>query len=800
MSTNKSEDETVRVNVSISRTSRPFPRQVEHLLPLRTCFRDYKSDGGRILVSEENLETSMDDSEGVTMYTMCNQIAIVGHAHTIETRDKNVVVSRQLSVCESVIMDVSPNMMAGMTMRMYRPSFKWIVGDADTCAEPTWPPTDMMYKTALCYETSYPLTMYTNLAVLEAQNHTGNNNFWKSLYEPLESVDRHCATPGIMYDNTLLSTGRLAGEDDRASVEGRTPTADTGGFLDTIVTPQSKASGRVRLLAFSTAIRVATKRTFEMASELLSTLSSSISFGVGFGDWVLRCMGFCCRVRFEDVMTIANKWSKMNERNMPTLHIFMNAKVVVISMASGTVIRPMRWHVINNEVVFEGPYVDSMLVYHTDTLRLLKMCFPSRDLEPKQYMNIITLTYAPFSAFTTEPRPNLAAQMMLQGLNTLPVQGDATLVSMGQQEPLIMSEVMSAVRGSCVDQEPISLPDKYAVTAFINRTLNSEDACSVMEEFADGGQFAWMGEINYPIPSDYGHVRPGTILSDQWWWKPNLTGLVMRVGISKVGDPYAVVLVGTKKLEIGDKLATKQGLKFTVGEKIKYKDMPTLVDVETGEEFKPNVLLSTKNVTRGLGGTIREMNAITSRFSSISSFRRVEKPMGRCTYSFSDEIKVEPKTRQAYVYMNGKVLEFKDSDGKMRKIKCSYGIMPLLQLRHISALKQHYPSAAVRSIKTKRGRYRGGTPRVGETDLLSMMMAGMYLLAMECVITTDLAVFSVCSLCNALPDLCDCASPKPSVKEIMCRWSAVEACMFSTLAMLNDPSKTPLTLRFLTST
>jgi hypothetical protein len=111
---------------------------------------------------------------------------------------------------------------------------------------------------------------------------------------------------------------------------------------------------------------------------------------------------------------------------------------------------------------------------------MLNMMFPSRDVEPRQYMSIITWTYVPFSGFTTEPRPNVAAQMMLQGMNSLPVQGDATLVSMGQQEPLIMSDVMNAIRCSAKEDGMISILNKYVATAFLNRTLNMEDACLIM--------------------------------------------------------------------------------------------------------------------------------------------------------------------------------------------------------------------------------------------------------------------------------------------------------------------------------
>lgn len=796
MTTNAKMDEMVEVNVNMSKIKRPFPKKVEHLLPLRTCFRDYKEDGGRILVTDENLETSMSDSEGVNMHTMCCQIGIVGHAYTVETKNKDVVVSSHLCVCEAMYEDVSPAMMGRSIMKTYVPMFKWILGENPANVHPIHPPTDLMYRTALCYRGKTPLTVYTNLAVLEAQNHSGNSNFWRSLYPPLEAVDRHYATPGIMHDNILLSVGDSAGSDDNANPSDRRPSMDTGGFIDTTVTPQSKAAGRVRVLAFSTSIRVMTKRTLGLAYELMSGLMNMP--GVGIGEWVLRCMGFCCRITNQDVMSILDKWKKMNERNMPTVHVFLNAKVIVISVASGTVVRPMRWHVINNEFIYEGPYVDTMTVYHSDTLRVLNMSFPSREHEPRQYANMITLTYAPFSAFTTEPRPNLAEQMILQGMNSMPVQGDATLVSLGEREPLIMSDVMNSIRNACTEGERISMPHKFVVTAFINRTLNSEDACSISEEFANSGHFAWLGEINYPIPPECGHVRPGTILKDQPWWKPNLIGVVTRVGMSKVGDPYAVTLVGSRTLEIGDKLATPQGLKFTVGEKIKYESMPTLVDDETGDVFKPNLLLSTKNISRGLGGTTREMNACMSMFGSVTSFRNMQKSSGKKVYSFDDEKRVGSRLRTATVYMNGKRLEFTDSNGEKRVIRCSYGIMSILQLRHISSLKQHYPSTPVRSLMTKRGRYRGGTPRIGETDLLSLMMQNLNVLAKECVVTTDLTKFTICSVCNALPDLCDCSSPKPIVKEVVCRWSAVQACMFLTLGMLNDPDKPAMTLRFLT--
>ncbi|KAL7900224.1 hypothetical protein HDV64DRAFT_290802 [Trichoderma sp. TUCIM 5745] len=79
-------------------------------------------------------------------------------------------------------------------------------------------------------------------------------------------------------------------------------------------------------------------------------------------------------------------------------------------------------------------------------------------------------------------------------------------------------------------------------------------------------------------------------------------GVVVDVRMSKVGDPIAVVWVASKELKVEDKLGTAHGLKFTVGEIVPYKDMPSIVEDSTWKEFKPNPLISTKNLTRGVDG------------------------------------------------------------------------------------------------------------------------------------------------------------------------------------------------------
>ncbi|KAH6653502.1 hypothetical protein BKA67DRAFT_647360 [Truncatella angustata] len=100
------------------------------------------------------------------------------------------------------------------------------------------------------------------------------------------------------------------------------------------------------------------------------------------------------------------------------------------------------------------------------------------------------------------------------------------------------------------------------------------------------------------------------------------------------------------------------------------EEMPSIIDQTTGKEFKPNLLISTKNLTRGLGGQIREMAAITSMFESIEAFRTkgMTKPRNPMILTFEDQKKVKPKLPNGPVLINGKRLSIRDTNGSIREL------------------------------------------------------------------------------------------------------------------------------------
>ena len=189
-------------------------------------------------------------------------------------------------------------------------------------------------------------------------------------------------------------------------------------------------------------------------------------------------MGFYCEASQQDMRRIVNIWRTMCEVNMPTVHVLEKEKVVVVSIATGTVIRPLRTKVIGSRIICEGPYVDTTTVYYTTMLSMAGITFPDVKEEPEQFFNATVLTI-PFAAWTSEPRPNLGVQMLRQSMSTTPIKGDATIVSTGKCKQLVTTAVADAIVSYSSNTRPIVLPGKLVMTAFVNRYLNSEDACTV---------------------------------------------------------------------------------------------------------------------------------------------------------------------------------------------------------------------------------------------------------------------------------------------------------------------------------
>lgn len=797
MSTNKEINEKAEVKKSMPSMARKFPVEFDYMLPLRNSMKQYKANRGRVVTSGDSPESDGSGLSDGKMFTMAAFPPIVGHA---------VVIKEMLCTCEAVYADLPDHKMSEAVSSLPVNGLKWLVGSDPNNTFPTQVQNGtMMMKASIVYINGGPLCLYDNHAVIESTNHTPTNSFWQSLYPSLESVECNYGCIGLIHDNTTMSLGVAAGDENNPNISERKPKKEHMGFLDACYTPSSKAGGKVRTLAFSVHKRVRTSQTMRIAAEIMSVMNNVNNMMPK--TWVVRCEGLCAMTSERCVVMMVEKWKQYSDPNMPTLHVFRDKMVVVISTAQGALVRPIRWRMVKTNGAngfncsFEGPFVDTTTVYGCDTLMIAKIQFPRPKTDPEQFFSLIALMI-PFGAWTADPRLNLGVQMIRQGLSMTPVKGDATMVAMGENKPLVMTPLTKMLTNVSTDEIPIVVPGKNIVTAFINRTLNTEDACTVSKELAESGMFAWSGYIDYPLPKDVGYVKVGMIVKDQYWWAPAIEGVIMDIRMSKVGDSIAVVYVGSKELRVGDKLGTAQGLKFTVGEILTYDKMPGIIEESTGKEFKPNLLISTKNLTRGLGGQIREMAAATSMFESIEAFRTKEmiKSKNPMVMSFEEQKAVEPILPNGIVVMNGKELTIKDTNGVMRTIKATYGIMRVMQLRHMSALKHHYPSTTFSSVTIPRGRYRLGTPRLSEGELLALIMQRCPATVRDAIITDNLVVFTSCSVCNSTIIGCDCPFPKPPSIEKQVRYSLLVLAVYVEVATMNDPDGPAISLRFATRT
>ena len=708
--TNTNRNIEINVNMLMPVVAREFPREKMAALPLRFAMTCYHTNRGRIITPGSSPETEGIRIPPRSMFVMVACPGIIGHS---------VVINRIVRVCESFYTDVQLNSFVSVATKTDVTGLKWVISNNPTTTGLCMPMTALMKKASDVYRDTNPLTLYNYHMMMEAMDHTSDSGFWQSLYPVLKKVKRNYGMYGLLHDNTVLSLGKAAGLDIKLNLEERCPRRDHSGFLDVCYTPQSKVAGKIRWTVIRVTTRVRTTHTFEVTKKILLPVTHMAE--VINRNWVLRLGGVCTMITLSVAQAIAKAWKNICELNMPVIHIFTSKKTIVVSTAPRTLIRLVRTKVVAQRFVAEGPYIDTVAVYHSDTMSFCGVNFPAPENKPEQFFALATLT-VPFAAWTTEPRLNLGLQMLRQSMCTKLIMGDAMITSMTDSKPLIMTDWTDALTDRLKDSL-IPVPGRPVTIAFINMYMNTEDGCIMSREWTMSGLMAWNRVINYHLPTNAGYVRPGTVLRDQNWWRPVIEGVVLSTETTKTGDPYAIVYVTAKGPMIGDKIVTAHGLKMTITQMLTNKEMPAIVEEFTNRPFKLNVLISTKNLTRGIGGQIREMAATTNRFTSIEVFRSLQEPAGAQVLRFGDQKKVMPRIPSGVVLVDGRPIVMQEKDRLRRTVKASYGITHILQLRHIAALKHHYMSAPVRSILILKGRMRGGTARIGWPSTTSRTMS-----------------------------------------------------------------------------
>ncbi|OAP53870.1 hypothetical protein AYL99_11892 [Fonsecaea erecta] len=156
--------------------------------------------------------------------------------------------------------------------------------------------------------------------------------------------------------------------------------------------------------------------------------------------------------------------------------------------------------------------------------------------------------------------------------------------------------------------------------------------------------------------------------------------------------------------------------------------------------------------------------------------------------SFEDQKIVNPNLPKGDMIVRGKRLTFTDTNKKARTVRATYEIMRVLQLRHIAALKHHYPSMVFGSITIPKG------------ELVAIVMQNCTSVVMDAIITDNYVVFISCPVCNRTVIGYGCPYPKPPSTEKIVRYSMLILAVFAEVYIYNTSDSVPLGIKFITQT
>jgi hypothetical protein len=775
------------------------------LLPIRLFHMHHAQHHGQGAVMGKEQET-----EGAgpgRVLGVCLTTGIIGHAQEIE---RDGIATGRLADVEPV--NVKPRAMWEAVRARRSEARRW-VPTTNVTIEPYKPVGEHQKKVVRAYKNNAPLTVYTSQAIKEV-GMVRAVNFWTMVYRDLDKIKCHHGLYGILHDNAIVSMGPLAGADMEPNLEGRRPHPGHRGFLDACFAPQSTASGSARLMVAGVTIRFPTDKLFENVRKIIDCFSLAPDDVHDGEKWTIKCMGVYMVAYKQEVMHALKMWSRMEGREMPTMHAFVKEKLLVISVAMGTLVRPLVVDPVAEDFVGKGPMIDTTIAHgHCDTLSMLRLRFPDISTDPDQFFSACVLTI-PFYAWTTEPRLNLGLQMLRQALSRSPVQGDFTAIKPYAEPPCVTTPFGMRIISTVHNREDMSMPHIMAVAAFINVWENTEDACVVSTSFSNSPHMMWKAYVDYPLPSDEPMRNVIENITSRPYWKPDVEGECMRVFMTTDKQPFARTFVACDKLKRGDKLATQHGLKFTVGAIMDDEKMVLLMDTDTKEMFKADILLSTKNMARGMGGQLREMAAAMSVYPTVADFRNRPAQM-RAEGKLSSTVTVEdrvavmdpattiglkPIIRTAMILdpVTSEPITMKNAKGEIVNMRCSYGIVQIMRLKQVAAMKAHYPAEPIKSMMVPKGRYKSGTPRLGEGEILAMHMANLHNCISDALITADLVTTEICMDCRAMAIFCDCrmANSADRVVLVNMRRGLVMLNTFVTLSTCSG--RTPHTLRFST--
>ncbi|KAJ3089253.1 hypothetical protein HK100_007816 [Physocladia obscura] len=229
------------------------------------------------------------------------------------------------------------------------------------------------------------------------------------------------------------------------------------------------------------------------------------------------------------------------------------------------------------------------------------------------------LNQVPYFGEDEPPRPRLAAATSVQAIGLPRQELVSTNSPLHSNQPPLRTPLLDVICKEIRHNKRSSIPGGAFLVAFINMQANYEDSIIFSKKVNEYKAFATRGFIIHPKPDNTPDIRVGSKLTYRTtWWRPRVVGTVIAKGTNKNRRAYVIAEVLSDDLEVGNKIATQHGQKFTVSEINDYENLSLCEDTDNGTEFYAHAYFPASTInSRNTPGQIYEA---TSTFNLINQY------------------------------------------------------------------------------------------------------------------------------------------------------------------------------------
>lgn len=536
-------------------------------------------------------------------------------------------------------------------------------------------------------------------------------------------------------------------------------------FLDCSYTPSSTDAGVTRALVYGVLYRTIDEELIANTTKILMSVCSSIDTidrpKSKFG-WTLYFCGHSVKMPSKLVDEIVRIRASQKGPQCPSVWIYEDLKLVVLSISNGCLMRPLRLYMDPTENEKET-YFDSHMIRNKRFVS--SVIIDSVMSETLNHCNVM-FRLIPYFEYAVSPRHNLGIGMSTQAISRPYAESFSTVRSIHTYPLIAYTPYQTMMERSRRHEDNFSFPGVSLRVCYMLRDGVLEDSVMVSSRVNDLGLFAHEGFFRHPSSKSDEMIEIGqTVTRDCDWYRLYDDGIVTSKKLGDQKGEYCTVYLRTDKLNEGDKLATFHGQKGVITI-IDEDDIDVCYDPKTGLSFKPDVIMSIGSITnRGTIGQIFEGEFTVSIVGSdIENFDHKKdyginvidddiKPPECICYLLDRETGLP--LHELTAYSDDGVEEF----SRPKPAEFHYGIVRFFHLFHLSRDKQQGSSRIPSQLQPGTGRAKSMSSKFGHMEGRALLAKGGTHCMQEIALQTSLAEVQVCPSCGFIAGMCIYTEP-----------------------------------------